>query len=110
MGETPASLRPGFPFTWVNKLDPLRHRLVPLTAGSVMKWAERATGLEDWGDDGIHDRLDETLASLAEVDLTTTGRFGVRYVLTGTSPTSCGWSIPSSAIPRSPRYRSRSRS
>jgi len=81
MSETPAALRPGFPFTWVNKLDPIRSRLVPINADSAMRMAERLTGLGDWGDDGIRDRIADTIAGIREIDLSTTGRFGVRYVL-----------------------------
>ena len=46
-----------------------------------MRFAERWTGLHDWGNDGIEERLDAAIAGLEEVDLSTTGRFGVRYVL-----------------------------
>ena len=81
MTDTPESLRPGFPFTWVNKLDPLRERVIPIDARSSMTLAERLTGLHDYGDDGFRKRLDDALDSINELDLSTTGRFGVRYVL-----------------------------
>jgi len=48
MTETPGSLRPSFPFTWVNKLDPLQERIIPIDARSSMKLAERLTGLHDY--------------------------------------------------------------
>lgn len=81
MTETPEALRPGFPFTWVNKLDPLRERLIAIDAGSSMKLAERLTGLRDYGDDGFLGRFEDVLDSIRELDLSTTGRFGARYVL-----------------------------
>jgi len=81
MTETPEALRPGFPFTWVNRLDPLRRQIIPIDARSSMKLAERLTGLHDYGDDGFLRRFDDAIASIHEIDLSTTGRFGVRYVL-----------------------------
>jgi hypothetical protein len=81
MTETPKALRPGFPFTWVNKLDPLREQLVPIDAQSSMKLAERLTGLHDYGDAGFRQRFHEAIECINELDLHTTGRFGVRYVL-----------------------------
>ncbi len=81
MTETPKALRPGFPFSWVNQLDPLRKQLIPIDARSSMKLAERLTGLHDYGDDGFAERLDAAIESIQEIDLSTTGRFGVRYVL-----------------------------
>lgn len=81
MTETPKALRPGFPFTWVNRLDPLRKQLVPIDASSAMKLAERITGLHDYGDSDFFDRLDQAIESINEIDLNTTGRFGVRYAL-----------------------------
>lgn len=81
MTETPKALRPGLPFTLVNKLDPLRKQLVPLKADSAMRTASMLTGLRDFGDDGIRERLDDAIEGIHEIDLSTTGRFGVRYVL-----------------------------
>lgn len=46
-----------------------------------MRLAERLTGLHDYGDDGFVDRLSDAVESIGEIDLSTTGRFGVRYVL-----------------------------
>ncbi len=81
MTETPKALRPGFPFSWVNKLDPLREKIIPIDARSAMKTAERLTGLNDYGDDGFVERLQQAIESIDEIDLSTTGRFGARYVL-----------------------------
>lgn len=81
MTDTPKALRPGFPFSWVNQLDPFRKHLIPINARSSMKLAERLTGLHDYGDDGFIHRLEDAIESIREVDLSTTGRFGVRYVL-----------------------------
>jgi hypothetical protein len=46
-----------------------------------MKLAERLTGLHDYGDAGFQHRFNEAIESINELDLHTTGRFGVRYVL-----------------------------
>lgn len=81
MTETPEALRPGFPFTWVNKLDPVRKQMIPINARSSMKLAERLTGLHDYGDDGFLNRFEEAIEGINETDLSTTGRFGARYVL-----------------------------
>jgi hypothetical protein len=81
MTQTPEALRPGFPFTWVNKLDPIKNHLIPIEAESAMNMAERFTGLRDWGDDGIRARINDAIEGIRDVDLTTTGRFGIRYVL-----------------------------
>ncbi len=81
MTATPKALRPGFPFSWVNRLDPLKKQLVPLNAEAAMRTAELLTGLHDWGDDGIRERLDAAIEGIHQIDLSTTGRFGVRYVL-----------------------------
>jgi hypothetical protein len=81
MTETPEALRPRFPFTWVNRLDPVRKQLIPIDARSPMRLAERLTGLSDYGDDGFLQRFEAALESINELDLSTTGRFGVRYVL-----------------------------
>jgi hypothetical protein len=81
MKETPKALRPGFPFTWVNKLDPIRERIIPIDARFALKLAERVTGLHDYGDDGFLQRFEDAIEGINEIDLTTTGRFGVSYVL-----------------------------
>jgi Sulfotransferase family len=65
----------------VNKLDPIRKQLIPIDARSSMTLAERLTKLHDYGDDGFLERLDDAIESINEIDLSTTGRFGVRYVL-----------------------------
>jgi hypothetical protein len=82
MSRTPKSLRPKFPFSAINGLlSPVSEQLVPFTADGVMKWAERTTGLEDWGRSGFVDRLESALQGLAEADLNAVGRFGCRYAL-----------------------------
>ena len=80
--RTPKQLRPRFPFSAVNGLlDPVSEKLVPFTTDGIMKWAERTTGLEDWGEPGFVDRMESALEGLAEADLNSVGRFGARYVL-----------------------------
>jgi len=46
-----------------------------------MAMAERFTGLHDFGPPDFRDRLDETIASLAQTDWNAMGRFGLRYIL-----------------------------
>jgi hypothetical protein len=81
MSETPDELKPGLPFSLVNKLDVLSKKMIPIDAERVMKLAERTTGLRDWGDGGFRQRLDATVDGLNEANLNTTGLFGARYVL-----------------------------
>jgi hypothetical protein len=81
MSETPDELKPGLPFSLVNKLDGLSKKMIPIDAERVMKLAERTTGLSDWGEGGFRQRLDATVAGLNEANLNTTGLFGARYVL-----------------------------
>jgi len=81
MSETPEDLKPGFPFSLVNKLDGLSQQLIPIDANRAMKLAERVTGLSDFGDDGFRSRLDSAVAGLNEANLNTTGLLGARYVL-----------------------------
>ena len=82
MTKTPAALRPRFPFTAINALiDPVRNHVVPLDSSAVMKWAERITGLRDWGGNGFPERLDAALEGLVEADLSTTGLLGARYTV-----------------------------
>ncbi len=80
MSETPEDLKPGFPFSLVNKLDRLSQKLIPIEAEREMKLAERVTGLSDFGDGGFKSRLDSAVAGLNEADLNTTGLLGARYV------------------------------
>lgn len=79
--ETPEDLKPGFPFSLVNKLDGLSQQLIPIDANRAMKLAERVTGLSDFGDDGFRSRLDSAVDGLNEANLNTTGLLGARYVL-----------------------------
>jgi hypothetical protein len=81
MSATPDDLKPGLPFSLVNKLDVLSKKMIPIEAERVMKLAERTTGLSDWGDGGFQQRLDATVAGLNEARLNTTGLLGARYVL-----------------------------
>jgi len=81
MSETPDDLKPGLPFSLVNKLDGLSKKMIPIDADRVMKMAERTTGLSDWGDGGFQQRLKSTVDGLNEANLNTTGLFGARYVL-----------------------------
>jgi len=81
MSETPDDLKPGLPFSLVNKLDGLSKKMIPIEAERVMKMAERTTGLSDWGQGGFKQRLQATADGLNEANLNTTGLFGARYVL-----------------------------
>lgn len=81
MSETPDDLKPGLPFSLVNKLDGLSKKMIPIEAERVMKMAERTTGLSDWGEGGLKQRLQATVDGLNEANLNTTGLFGARYVL-----------------------------
>ncbi len=79
--ETPDELKPGLPFSLVNKLDGLSKKMIPIDVDRVMKMAERTTGLSDWGEGGFQQRLQATVDGLNAADLNTTGLFGARYVL-----------------------------
>jgi len=81
MSETPDDLKPGLPFSLVNKLDGLSKKMIPIDSERAMKLAQRTTGLDDWGDGGFRARLDSAVDGLNEARLNTTGLFGARYVL-----------------------------
>ena len=81
MSETPDDLKPGLPFSLVNKLDGLSKKMIPIDSERAMKLAERTTGLDDWGEGGFGARLDSAVDGLNEAKLNTTGLFGARYVL-----------------------------
>lgn len=81
MSQTPEELKPGFPFSLVNRLDRLSQRMIPIDVKRAMKLAERTTGLSDWGGGGFQQRLDATIEGLNVLDLNTTGLLGARYVL-----------------------------
>jgi len=81
MSETPPDLKPGLPFSALNKLDRLSEKMIPIDSERVMKMAQRTTGLDDWGNGGFRARLDAAVDGLNEAELNTTGLFGARYVL-----------------------------
>lgn len=82
MSESPHSLEPRFPLSvLVRLLDPVRERLLPFDVGMAMRFAERTTGLQDYGGGGFRQRLEETVESVSLVDWNALGRFGVRYML-----------------------------
>ena len=81
MSETPDDLKPGLPFSLVNKLDGLSKKMIPIDSERVMKLAQRTTGLDDWGGGGFRARLDAAVDGLNDAGLNTTGLFGARYVL-----------------------------
>ncbi len=81
MSETPDELKPGLPFSVLNKLDRLSEKMIPIKTERVMKMAQRTTGLDDWGNGGFRARLDAVVEGLNEANLNTTGLFGARYVL-----------------------------
>jgi hypothetical protein len=81
MSATPAELKPGLPFSLLNRLDGLSKKMIPIDVDRVMKLAERTTGLSDWGGGGFEQRLRATVDGLNEANLNTTGLFGARYEL-----------------------------
>jgi hypothetical protein len=81
MSETPDELKPGLPFSALNKLDRLSQKMIPIDSARVMKMAQRTTGLDDWGNGGFRARLDAAVEGLNDANLNTTGLFGARYVL-----------------------------
>ena len=81
MSETPDELKPGLPFSLVNKLDGLSKKMIPIDAERAKKMAERTTGLSDWGGGEFEQRLQDTVDGLNAAHLNTTGLFGARYVL-----------------------------
>jgi len=81
MSETPDDLKPGLPFSALNKLDRLSEKMIPIDSERVMKMAQRTTGLDDWGNGGFRARLDAAVEGLNAAELNTTGLFGARYVL-----------------------------
>jgi len=81
MSETPDDLKPGLPFSLVNKLDGLSKKMIPIDSERVMKLAQRTTGLDDWGNGGFRARLDAAVDGVNDANLNTTGLFGARYVL-----------------------------
>ena len=81
MSQTPDDLKPGLPFSLVNKLDGLSKKMIPIDSERVMKMAERVTGLDDWGNGGFRARLDGAVDGVNDANLNTTGLFGARYVL-----------------------------
>lgn len=82
MSESPHSLEPKFPLSWlVRLLDPVRERVLPFDLDAAMRFAERTTGLDDYGGGGFRWRLEETMQSVGRVDWNALGRFGVRYML-----------------------------
>ena len=80
MSSTPDDLKPGLPFSLVNKLDGLSKKMIPLDADRVMKLAERTTGLSDWGEGGFRQRLEASVDGLNAANLNTTGLLAARYV------------------------------
>ncbi|MGB5525111.1 MAG: hypothetical protein WBM96_21250, partial [Polyangiales bacterium] len=76
MSETPDDLKPGLPFSLVNKLDGLSKKMIPIDSERVMKLAQRTTGLDDWGEGGFRARLDAAVDGLNDAGLNTTGLFG----------------------------------
>ena len=80
MSSTPDDLKPGLPFSLVNKLDGLSKKMIPLDADRVMKLAERTTGLSDWGEGGFRQRLEASVDGLNAANLNTTGLLAARYM------------------------------
>ena len=65
MSETPPELKPGLPFSLVNKLDGLSQKMIPIDSDRALKMAERITGLKDWGEGGFRARLDAAVPDQA---------------------------------------------
>ncbi|MGB5368711.1 MAG: sulfotransferase [Polyangiales bacterium] len=76
------SLGPPFPISMFTRLaDPVRGQLIRVDADRVMRMAERLNGLDDYGDDHIRERLEETIECVLQTDWNALGRFALRYVL-----------------------------
>ena len=81
MRSSTKSIGPGFPLSVFTRLaDPVRRQLLPVDVDRVMKMAERLNGLDDYGDDDVRQRLEETLECVLETDWNALGRFALRYV------------------------------
>ena len=82
MSSTAPSLGPPFPLSVFTRLaDPIRRPLLPFDIDRVLRLAERLNRLDDYGDDGTRQRLEETIESVSAVDWNALGRFAVRYIL-----------------------------
>ena len=82
MSQAAHSLGPTFPLSIFTRLaDPVRRQLLPIDAERVMKLAERLTGLHDYGEGKLRQRLDETIDTVLRTDWNALGRFGIRYIL-----------------------------
>jgi hypothetical protein len=82
MSPAPKSLGPSFPLSVLARLaDPVRRPLLPIDAERAMRLAERLTGLHDYGDGDLRERLDQTIETLLRTDWNALGRFGIRYIL-----------------------------
>lgn len=61
---------------------PLGPRVADLSADSFMRWAERTTGLDDWGGNGIERRIEACADAVQYNDnLTAFGRLSLRFWL-----------------------------
>ncbi|MEZ4287741.1 MAG: sulfotransferase [Polyangiales bacterium] len=77
-------MRLPFPYNVVTFVgDPISPALLRFDVEPAMRWAERTTGLSDYGDDAdeFRQRVHETVQAANAVDWNTMGRFGVRYIL-----------------------------
>lgn len=59
----------------------MRRQLLPVDTERVLRLAERLNGLDDYGGDGVLQRLEETIECVLRTDWNALGRFALRYVL-----------------------------
>lgn len=73
---------PTFPLSVFTRVaDPVRRQLLPVDTERVLRLAERLNGLDDYGGDGVLQRLEETIECVLRTDWNALGRFALRYVL-----------------------------
>lgn len=81
MSQATKTHGPTFPLSVFTRVaDPVRHKLLPIDSGRVIRLAERLNGLDDFGGGGMRARLDETMDSVRGVDWNALGLFGLRYI------------------------------
>lgn len=73
---------PTFPLSIFTRVaDPWREQLLPVDPERVLRLAGRLNALDDYGGDGVLERLEETLDCVLQTDWNALGRFALRYVL-----------------------------
>ena len=81
--KTPQPFRASRPLRALNRLSKrVAPSAIPLDESHLLRWAERTTGLGDWGDDAtFFERLQHHLDAIESVGLNPLGRFGARVLL-----------------------------